>query len=351
MKNLLQNAFSLSVIVLVIQACGSKPEGLQQETANDVIPVKVIGLAKTKIQPAIKVSGQLTTDDETYLSFKTAGVIRSIKVKEGDAIRKGQVLATLDLTEINAQVSQARLGFEKAQRDYNRVSRLYKDSVATLEQFQNGQTGLSIAQKQLEAAEFNRNFSEIRALADGYILRKFVSEGQVITSGSSVLLTNGAKQGRWIVRCGLGDRDWSAISLKDEAVISMDAFPNEEFDARVTRKSEGTDPASGSFTVELTINEKSKHSFATGMFGKASITPSRVTEAWTIPFDAVLDGDAEHGYVFITNDNKTARKVNVAISGINRDYVQVISGLENAKALIVSGSAYLTDSSAIRVIE
>ncbi|MEJ0055127.1 MAG: hypothetical protein WDN75_05400 [Bacteroidota bacterium] len=92
-------------------------------------------------------------------------------------------------------------------------------------------------------------------------------------------------------------------------------------------------------------------SFATGMFGKAMITPTRTTEAWTIPFDALLDGDAQHGYVFVTEDNKIARKVNVSISAITRDYIQVTSGLENAKSLIISGSAYLTDSSAIRVIE
>ncbi|MEJ0055128.1 MAG: efflux RND transporter periplasmic adaptor subunit [Bacteroidota bacterium] len=253
MKNFIQPLIILTAIMIVMQSCGGKSEASQQEATNDVIPVKVLALTKTKAQPVIQVSGQLTTDDETYLSFKTGGVIRSIKVKEGDAIRKGQVLATLDLTEINAQVSQAKLGFEKAQRDFNRLSRLYKDSVATLEQFQNSQTGLSISQKQLEAAEFNLSFSEIRALADGFVLRKFVSEGQVITSGTPVILTNGAKQGHWIVRCGLGDRDWSTISLNDEAKVSFDAFPNEEFTAVVSRKSEGTDPSSGSFTVELTI--------------------------------------------------------------------------------------------------
>jgi multidrug efflux pump subunit AcrA (membrane-fusion protein) len=102
-------------------------------------------------------------------------------VKEGDAIKKGQVLAVLDLTEINAQVTQATLAFEKAERDYKRLSNLYRDSVVTLEQFQNAGTGLDIAREQLTAARFNRTFSEIRASENGYILRKFVNEGQVIT--------------------------------------------------------------------------------------------------------------------------------------------------------------------------
>ena len=351
MKRYITSIFQFVAITMVAVACSGKADNAKQETLGDVIPVRVISPSKTKIHPTVQVSGQLTTDDETYLAFKTGGVIRSIQVKEGDAVGKGQILATLDLTEIKTQVAQARLGFEKAQRDYNRVTRLHRDSVATLEQFQNSRTGLEIARKQLEAAEFNLTFSEIRALADGFILRKFVSEGQVISPGAPVLLTNGARQGRWIIRAGIGDREWSVIRLNDEAKIVIDAFPTEEYRAMVTRKSEGVDPANGSFAVELTISGMQTHPFAAGMFGKATITPAQATEAWVIPFDALLDGDAKQGYVFVTDDNKVAKKVIVSIGSITKEYVQVTSGLEKSKSLIVSGSAYLTDGSKIRVIE
>lgn len=64
------------------------------------------------------------------------------------------------------------------------------------------------------------------------------------------------------------------------------------------------------------------------MFGKASITPSRTSESWIIPFDALLDSDAQHGYVFITEDNKSAKKVKVILGSISRDHVQITSGLE-----------------------
>ncbi|MGY0039503.1 biotin/lipoyl-binding protein [Pedobacter sp. NJ-S-72] len=77
----------------------------------------------------IAVSGQFTTDDEVLLSFKTGGIINSLLVKEGDAVKKGQLLATLNLTEINAQVQQTQLSYEKAKRDYQRTKNLYSDSV------------------------------------------------------------------------------------------------------------------------------------------------------------------------------------------------------------------------------
>jgi multidrug efflux pump subunit AcrA (membrane-fusion protein) len=71
--------------------------------------------------PRPYVSGQFTTDDEVMLSFKTTGIINKIYVKEGDAIQRGQLLATLNLTEIDASLEQARLALEKSTRDHQRI--------------------------------------------------------------------------------------------------------------------------------------------------------------------------------------------------------------------------------------
>ena len=175
--------------VLLASCAGSDDETPLKD--NDIIPVKVTDLVKEDVQKTIVSAGRFTTDDEAYLSFKTGGIIEKIFVKEGDAVKKGELLATLNLGEINAMVAQAKAGYEKAKRDYNRVSNLYRDSVATLEQLQNAKTGMEVAEKQLSIAEFNSNYSEIRALSDGYVLKKFANEGQMVASGSPVIQTNG----------------------------------------------------------------------------------------------------------------------------------------------------------------
>jgi RND family efflux transporter MFP subunit len=347
--------FSILLFLLgtwILEACSSS-EGKNNKviSSTDTIPVQVMKLEKTEVRSEVQASGQFSTDDETYLSFKTGGVIEKIFVKEGDAIHEGQLLATLKLTEINALVSQARLGFEKATRDFDRVSNLYKDSVATLEQFQNAKTGLDVATQQYEAAKFNRSYSEIRALSNGFVLRKMSNQGQVIEPGASVFQTNGAKKGKWILKTGVSDKEWSKLSLNDKAVIFTDAANGQSFPAFVSRKSEGTDASTGSFLVELTLTGKLPISIASGMFGKAIITPSHASQAWSIPYDALLDGDSQKGFVFITNDLKTAHQVEVTVAGIDRDHVLISRGLEDAQALIISGSAYLRDSSLISITE
>ncbi|SDD41113.1 RND family efflux transporter, MFP subunit [Mucilaginibacter pineti] len=343
----------LLLCIPFIYACKPHPVTVSNKGGADTIAVQVRPLKQQANNATIAVSGQFTTDDEVMLSFKTGGIISNLNVKEGDAVKKGQLLATLNPTEINAQVQQANLATEKAQRDYERAQNLYKDSVATLEQLQNSKTNLQQAQQQLKAAAFNRQYSEIRAPKDGYILHKLANVGQQVTAGSAVLQANGAEAGKWMLRVGISDREWATMQLKDPAIIQTTAMPGQLLQGVVSRKSEGVDAETGTFSADITITGKKPQAIAAGMFGKATIIPSRSSNAgnttWQIPYDALLDGDGNSGYVFVTDDNKTAHKVKVTVAGIEKNTVTVSSGLADAKALIISGSAYLTDNSVITV--
>ncbi len=316
---------------------------------DEVIPVKVVELKKEKVQDVINVSGAFTTDDETYLSFKTGGIIKSIYVNEGDMVKKGQLLATLELNEIHAGVSQAQSGYEKALRDYDRVKNLFKDSVATLSQLQDTKTSLDIAAEQLTIAKYNLNHSEIRATQDGYVLKKFVNEGQLVAPGTPVFQTNGAVNGNWLLKAGVSDADWAAIEVGDKAVIQTDVNPNQNIDAYVLRKSEGIDPYSGTFYIEIKIKADRQIKIASGLFGNAKIFPLVESEMWIAPYQAVLDGDGNSGFVFTTNDMKTVSREKVNIFSLDKNNVYINAGLNNSKYLIVTGSAYLNDNSQIKI--
>jgi len=332
----------------LLQSCGEKATQQSSPLGEDTIPVSVVPLQQGASSTVIPASGLFTTDDETILSFKSGGVVSRVYVKEGDAVSKGQLLATVNPTEVEAGVQQVELAYQKAERDYQRAVQLYKDSVATLEQMQNAKTALDVARQQREAARFNKQYTEIRATTNGYVLKRFMNEGQMAGPGMPVLMINGARQNNWLLKVGVSDVQWAAIKVGDEAEVSIDALPNKKIKASVFKKSEGLDPASGTFTVQLRLLE-SAPSIASGMFARANIFPREKVTAWTIPYDALLDGDGKKGYVFVTNDNKTAKKVEVTIGEVRRENILITGGLENAGSLIISGSAYLNDGSHIRI--
>jgi RND family efflux transporter MFP subunit len=348
-KSLAGIAVGGALFILVQSCTESRGKSTPIPKSADPIPVKIVELKKTDTQQSIISSGHLTTDDETILAFKTGGIVEAVFVDEGDKVTKGQVLATLDLTEINSFVAQAKSGLDKAQRDFERATNLYRDSVATLEQLQNAETALELAKQQHNAAVFNRGFSSIKAPASGYVLKKFVNPGQVVGTGDPIVKTNGAGDGKWILKTGVSDKQWASIQLNNEAEVKMDAFPSQSFIAKVIRKSETADPATGAFTVEILVNGKNVR-FASGMFGSATIKVFEKSVSWNIPYEAVLDANGNDGFVFVTEDNKTALRKPVKIDSFDGGSIRVNSGLDGARALIVSGSAYLTDNSPITII-
>lgn len=342
----------LFAVVVLLQACSGKGEENRLNPATEPVPVQTLSLSKQEQAGEISLSGQFSTDDETVLSFKTGGIVNNILITEGDRIKKGQLLATIDLTEISAQVRQAEIAYEKAVRDHRRAENLYKDSVITLEQMENARTGLETAREQLRAADFNKSYSEIRAVEDGFVLQKFVNPGQIVPAGTPVLQTNGAGSGGWILRAGVSDTERARIQVNDTAVVYTDAMKGIPLQARVSRKAESTDPATGLFQVELAVSgpEDRLGRLASGMFGKATIKTTHATDTWKVPYEALLDGNGREGYVFVTHDGKTARKVKVTISDLSAGVVQVSAGLEEGGMLIIAGSPYLADGSPIQVV-
>ena len=350
----MKNSFNImtisTLLMLLLSGCGKEPENATLSKPVEAIPVKVIFLSQAEVTGNVQSSGQFTTDDETMLSFKTGGIVDRIYVKEGDRIRKGQLLATLDLTEISSQVNQSQIAFEKAARDYERFENLRKDSVATLEQLQNSKTGLELAKQQLATAKFNLQYSKIRATHDGVILKKLANEGQMIGQGTPVLQTSSKGLTDWILRVAVSDKDWANIKLNDKASVQIEALNICGMEAYVSSKAEDADPMTGSFSIDLKLKNARKLNIASGMFGKAEIILSQKNLVWQVPNDALLDGNADQGFVFVTNNYTNALKVPVTIDAIDGKNILISKGLAGYKSLIVSGSAYLTDKSVIKVI-
>lgn len=342
--------YALLLSVFLFSACKNNrsENGLIQD---DVIPVKIIPVTKDTLSTSFHSSGYFTTEDETPLSFKNGGIVQAIYVKEGDAVKKGQILARVNGTEIQAAAQQAELAYQKALRDFQRATNLYHDSVATLEQMQNAKTALELARQQKSSVDFNNQHSEIRALSNGVVIKKYLNEGQMASPGMPVLLVSSSAKSGWIFKTGVSDFQWSSIFKGDRAEISTDAAPGKIINATVLRKSEGVDPQTGAFTIQLSVKNPAGLPLASGLFGKATLFPSGKSSGWSIPYGSLLDGDENSGFVFVTSDKQHAQKLRVSISRIEHNKVIIDSGLTDVHYLIVSGSAYLKDGSAIKVID
>jgi len=296
----------------------------------------------------IEVAGQLSSETEAQLSFKTGGLVRRVLVTEGDLVRKGQLLATLDLTEINAQVSQAEQGQTKARRDLDRFTRLLADSAAPLEAVQNLRTAYGVAREQARIARFNQQFSEIHAPVAGRVVRKSLNEGELAAPGAPVLFV-AATADAWTLKTGVADKDWARLQVGDAATVRLDAYPEKTLVGRVSRRAAGADPTSGTWQIDVQVQPQPGAPLATGLFARATLRPRQQAIYQVIPAGAVVEGNGDDAFVFVPAATGRVRKLPVRVAFMDGERVYVRSGLETTSQVVAAGSGFLTEYSTIKV--
>jgi multidrug efflux system membrane fusion protein len=331
----------------VLTACARGRAAAPDAGDKTLVAVRVGPVAFELVTRPVTATGTLGPKEEVPLSFKVGGVIAQVRVDEGRSVRAGDTLALLDLSEIDAAVVRARSAADKAERDLMRAQRLYGDSVATLEQAQNAETGRDVARAELETATFNRRYAIIVAPASGVILKRSAEPGELVQAGMPILKLGSHARGV-VVRAGLADRDVVRVRLGDRAVVRFDAFPDQTFEGSVTELAGASDPMTGTYDVEVTIPAASR--LASGLVGQVEIRPAATHRVALIPIESLLEADGSHATVFaVSADGRRAERRSVTIAFLTGDRVAVTSGLEGVTTVVTDGAAYLDDGAMLRI--
>ena len=332
----------LWIMTLLLIGCKSVPE--KEVVENKALQVKLWKVELREYKLPVRAAGMLSTTTEMKLGFKTGGIIRQVNVKEGALVKRGTVLAALDLSEIEAQVNQARIGLEKAQRDLTRAKNLYQDSVATLEQYQNANSAFELAQSQKRVADFNLEHSIIKAPANGRIQKILVETSEFIAPGYPAILF-ASTESDWVVRVALTDKDIVKFSLGDSARVEMDAFPDIRFPAEITELGAIADPVTGTYEVELKILQ-TKTQFRSGFISRAFIYPTLSSSAVMVPLEALLGASDRRASVYVYNEGELSTK-RIRTGRIVDDLIMVTEGLEPGELVVTEGAKYIREDSRI----
>lgn len=343
----MKNIHLIAVIALCyVYACRHESP---EKASGLPMHVRVTDVSRIQMSLPVRSSGLVVPAREVKLAFKTGGIIAAVYTSEGASVNKGDLLATLNLSEMEALVKQATNSYDKAVRDYIRVKELYTDSVVTLEQLQNAETAMNVSKASLDAALFNMEHSRINAPEDGTILKQLAEANEVIAPGYPLFLF-GISGKSWKVRAGLSDRDFVRVRCGDTALIQLDAYPGEHFRAVVSQVSEAANPQTGTYEVELNL-QRSDHKLATGFVADLEIYPEKTNTYWQIPVEALVEADGLTGYVYKLTDSSRVERLKVSIARVVDDQVVISAGLEQVKKVITEGAVYLSAGDRVEVIE
>jgi membrane fusion protein, multidrug efflux system len=339
------NTILLILILTLLNSCKNREV---KNVLPEVCRVRVAELTTREISIPVHSTGTLTSSEELKLSFKTGGIVAKINVKEGMRVGKGDLLASLNLSEVAANAEQAKNGYEKALRDYTRAEKLYRDSVTTLEQKQNALTALNVAKSTYEIVQFNLSHSRIIAPDNGVILKQFVKQNELVSSGYPVFLF-GTTGKYWKVKTGLSDKDVVKVNQGDSAIISFDAYPGVKFSAVVEQVGEMSNPYTGTYETELLL-ESTDYRLASGFIASVDIFPLLKKSFTMVPVGSIVEADGQHGYIYVLNSPVTVQKIKIEIETLIGSMAAVKGIPYGIKEIVTEGAAYLWEGVKVEVV-
>jgi multidrug efflux system membrane fusion protein len=336
-------------VCLLVVSCRQESASTQKKvTESESVPVIVEPVLRNSIVLPIHAPGRLSSSSELKLSFRTGGLIKHFFVNEGSRVKSGKIIAMLDTTETSAYLAKARAGMEKAQRDNERVSALYKDSVAALEMLQNTQTALDAANADLELARSNHDYAVIKAPCAGTVLKNLFEQNEIVGPGMPVVIF-GTENNGWIIKCSVSDRDVMLLSTGDSVSCSFDAFQGKFYGAAVTEIAQIADPYTGAFEVEITLRDQIQ-GLRSGLIASCDIYPVKQQSFTFVPIDALVQVKNDSAVIYAVDYNDRAVMKRVINRGVYGSLAAISGADDGIASVITAGAAYVKDGCRIRRI-
>lgn len=348
MKNQLQ--FTLLLLSVLLVGC-SEPEQTKQEEI--VRPVKVVDVTvksdlKTFLFPAV-----VKDLDSKELTFQVSGQIESIRVREGQEVKQGEVISTLVQRNFVNDLDTAQAQYDTAKLEFDQAERLIAERLVAKNTYDQKKAQLNVAEAKLDSAKKALEDTQLVSPFDGVIAVKHAKELQTVSPSQSIVTiqTEGAAEAVIKIPASLVSRSKQIEPV--ETVVNLDAAPEYNISAQMVAASTLADERSQTFEITLGFMPPEELTILPGMTGTVRTTLKFNSESdgvneISIPLHAIVT-NSQGQYVWVVN-NETMRvsKRDVQVGVGVGEKITIKSGLKEGEMIVGAGASYLTEGMKVR---
>jgi RND family efflux transporter MFP subunit len=309
--------------------CSEKIDpGTTPKENHTVVDAPVVKVQETRQPFYYEAVGTVTARTVSTISSKLMGVVRSVVVREGDTIKEGDLLVTIDQRQVKAQLERALANADVAAKEYARYQQLLKEQSASQQEFDRAQARHREAQAAVAAAHVSQKDAKVRAPYDGRVVAKMINPGDLASPGTPFLTIE--QEGLFRTDLVLPERHILAVRLGLEVKVVVPALEDEEITGEIIRILPTADARSRSFKIR--VGMPSGLALKTGMFARVAI-PLGGASKILIPTTAISSQGQLTG-VFIVDDSSIARFRLVRMGKSFGDQIEVVSGLKSGQRYV-----------------
>lgn len=344
---------------IFITSCGSE----EKKAAIDTAPTVKISVNKVAVNnnsQFLSVSGKIQAANSTDLSTRMMGYVKKVHVNVGDKVRKGQLLVSINNTDleakkgqVNAGIIQAKAAFKNAEKNYNRFKNLFASNSVTQKEMDDMTANYQMAKAGLESANQMKNeinaqftYSNITAPFSGVITSKNVENGDMANPGMPLISLETPKVFEVIAM--VPETEISEIDNGTDVNVLVKSIDT-TVKGKVTEVSTSAKNTGGQYLVKVAL-EKTDANILSGMFSTVQFPVEKKvkSELVLIPTKAVVKNGQLSG-VYTVSESNTAILRWLRLGRTYGNEVEVLSGLNADESYIFSAEGKLFNGAKITI--
>ena len=347
--------FGALAVSALLSACGSEPGGgdpAVKPVQPAAAPAKPMGLpvkaAEVKVGPVVDevtAVGSLLSNEAVMIRPEIDGRIVGLHFEEGQAVKRGQRLVTIDASEYQAQLAAVTAELRTEQQRYTRAQELHEQNFITKEALDVQAGAVDRLKAQVQEVQARVDKTLIRAPFAGVVGLREVSPGAYVKAGNDIVTLGNSYTIKVDFR--IPEIYLSKIEPDQPISIRVDTYPGEEFHGRVYAMQPAIDTETRTVLMRARIPNKTLK-LRPGMFARVVLTMSTRTDAITVPEEALWP-QGKDNFVFKVVDGK-AMLTKVELGNRRPGSVEINQGLAPGDVVVTEGQIKLRNGAPVMVM-
>lgn len=343
------------LMALLLTSCNR----VETPPVESIRPVKLLTVEDSARQGVRYFPARLKAGDEAQLAFRRAGNLQQLLVREGEQVKKGQLLAALDSTDQALRVGDREASYRLARTQYQRFATLYRQKAASRSELDIQQAQLDSALAELNIAREELGMTRIVAPFDGVIASVNVRNYQTVNPSQTIATLSSLET--FDVVFSLPERLFNAIDINDrhyQPRVTLNSLAGREFPAVYKEHTTSTEGGSQTYQMTLSMKRPEDLPMLSGMSGSVRINFDALSGSRpaviVIPVDAVFHAGADKGgqaQVWAIKDGSSQLQVearDVQLGSRTAAGIEVDSGLHDGDRIVATGTAELRNGQTVR---
>ncbi|UUY07034.1 efflux RND transporter periplasmic adaptor subunit [Pseudomonas sp. J452] len=330
-----------ALLLTCVIACSPLPALAEQAPL-----VEVVQPERTLVRDELITFGSLRSDESTVIRPELGGRLAAVHFREGEAVKAGELLVSLDDAIARAELAQAQANLDLAEKSFQRTQLLFKRGASNAQAQDEAQSQQQAARASLALAQARLDKTQIRAPYDGVLGLRQVSVGDYLSAGQD--LVNLEVLDPLKVDFRIPQKAVSQVRLGQAIELSLDAYPGERFKGTITALNPRLDEVGRSQAIRARVDNQDQR-LKPGQFVKVSVILAERPQALLIPEEAVMPM-GQLLFVNLVVDGKVERR-QIRIGQRLRGKAEVVEGLQGDETLISAGWQKVAPGREVRTVK